>query len=810
MKWSLGACLTVLPFAGGCLRAGTETTTNFSPVEAAQTAGGVSDSDQAALAAAAANAPAIDISQAEIRPVQEEKPLPTNVRTIGPAGDLLKLAASGVEEKVIMAYITNSTGIFGLSADEIIYLNDLGISSDVIASSMQHDQVLKGAGVVAVEQAPVPAAVADLNAGPTSNWIDAAAQPSAAQVAPQPIATEPPATVEAVPAPAPQPEVTYSTFYSSLSPYGTWLEVDGYGRVWQPTVVVVNSGWSPYYDGGRWIYTDRGWYWASDYSWGWAPFHYGRWFRHHRIGWCWTPDLVWGPSWVTWRYNDAYCGWAPLPPAAYYRPGFGFSYYGASVGVSFGFGLGYSHYNFVAWNYFPHHRHYRNHHLHAVPMHQRQEVYNNTRSVTKIVVNNNNIVNEGVSARRVSAATRTEIKPVAIRESRSVPRGAQAGRAELLDSAGKTLTVYRPETPRVERAGGIPMERARTGFAQSTGSSRDAVVSGANTRTISGRDATVRTQTDRPSSPQTRTATTAATTPLAPAAPSATRSRIEAPRPAPATVPERASGTVSASPARNAAPSASTPAISRPVAPPASARPAAAATERRTETPSTQVPRVVRPSQPGGSTSTLVPRQTDASSSAERVSPRLSSPTVSSRSPSFLASPKSVDAPARVVRPSPPASVAPAPSNAARQPSAFSSPRAVATPSRIERPAAPPAAAPAPGSSSRPSSVWASPRASQTPARVDRAPSAASSPVPSYSAPTRSYSAPAAPQRQYSAPAPTRSYSPAPSAPSRPSYSAPSAPSRPSPSYSAPQRSSSPSSSSASRGGSSSRGRGDR
>ena len=67
-----------------------------------------------------------------------------------------------------------------------------------------------------------------------------------------------------------------------------------------------------------------GWYWMSDYSWGWAPFHYGRWFHHARFGWCWMPDTVWGPSWVTWRYSDDYCGWAPLPPGAIYRAGVGF------------------------------------------------------------------------------------------------------------------------------------------------------------------------------------------------------------------------------------------------------------------------------------------------------------------------------------------------------------------------------------------------------------------------------------------------------------------------------------------------------
>ena len=31
-------------------------------------------------------------------------------------------------------------------------------------------------------------------------------------------------------------------------------------------------------------------------------------------GWCWVPGYTWGPAWVSWRYGDGYCGWAPLPP----------------------------------------------------------------------------------------------------------------------------------------------------------------------------------------------------------------------------------------------------------------------------------------------------------------------------------------------------------------------------------------------------------------------------------------------------------------------------------------------------------------
>ena len=110
-----------------------------------------------------------------------------------------------------------------------------------------------------------------------------------------------------------QVNVSYSYFYDSLSPYGNWIQVDGYGLCWQPTVVVVNREWSPYGDHGHWVYSDYGWYWVSDYSWGWAPFHYGRWFRHVRWGWCWAstrpPATTKGSS----RSRPAPCGSRTAP-----------------------------------------------------------------------------------------------------------------------------------------------------------------------------------------------------------------------------------------------------------------------------------------------------------------------------------------------------------------------------------------------------------------------------------------------------------------------------------------------------------------
>ena len=329
---------------------------------------------------------------------------------------------------------------FNLGSDQIVYLNDL--ESAVITSMIEHDRLLReGAGALPpIVPAPVPVA-------PQAPAPDPAAEAAAA--APQALtpastwteAPPAPAAVEEVP--APPANVTYNYFYNSLSPYGTWVDIEGYGYCWQPTVAVVNVGWRPYVHGGRWIYSTYGWYWHSDYSWGWAPFHYGRWFSHPRWGWCWRPDPLWGPAWVSWRYTDSYCGWAPLPPAAVYTSGVGFTYYGSSVGFSFGFGLASYSYAFVAWPHF-HSRHY---HRHTVPSQRARTIYNNSTVVNNIIVGNNNtIINRGIEVDRVSRFTQRDIKPVRVRDV-AIDNRSRLQPGERLERGGRELVVQRPRLP---------------------------------------------------------------------------------------------------------------------------------------------------------------------------------------------------------------------------------------------------------------------------------------------------------------------------------------------------------------------------
>jgi len=422
---NLGLVLTLsgLPFVGGCTRSNAtnaaSSLTNVPPA-AVTSAGG----NSAAAALTETNNAATPVPRAE--PV-----LPPNILPTTPLADVIKLAQSGVGENVLLTFVTNSIQPFDLDSEEIVYLNDIGVSDGVITMMMQHDQGLK-VSVSNLAQAPAP-------------------KPEPVpEPAPEPIAAAP-SYVDAPPAaPVAEAQPTYVSnnyFYDSLAPYGNWIEVEGYGRCWQPTVVVVNRNWQPYGDRGRWVYSDAGWYWLSDYTWGATTFHYGRWFTHPSRGWCWWPDTVWAPSWVSWRYSGEYCGWAPLPPAACYQPAIGFSYYGSSVGVSFGFGLAANCYTFVPWGGFCSARPYQ----YRVPSHYANQVYNNTTVINNYGNGNNNtVINGGISPERVRQYTRTEVRTVNLRE-----QAVGEARGERLARDGRTLAVHRPQFAPVNGSGGV-------------------------------------------------------------------------------------------------------------------------------------------------------------------------------------------------------------------------------------------------------------------------------------------------------------------------------------------------------------------
>lgn len=247
--------------------------------------------------------------------------------------EVLKLTKAQMAEDVIVGYINNSATAFHLTADEMLYLKDQGVSQPVISALLQ----AKAAPVAM--PAPVPNPVVMPAPVP-------APQPAATVVIRQPSVEMPPPT-------PPAPEVNFSYFHDQLAPFGTWVEVGGV-PYWRPDrALQANPDWRPYYDMGKWVQTDNGLFWQSDYQWGDIPFHYGRWVRHPRMGWIWAPDYTWGPSWVFWRHGeaDAAIGWAPLPVGAVFVEG-AFMFNGVRVGVDFDFGLGEGAFTFVSYDHF--------------------------------------------------------------------------------------------------------------------------------------------------------------------------------------------------------------------------------------------------------------------------------------------------------------------------------------------------------------------------------------------------------------------------------------------------------------------------
>lgn len=176
-------------------------------------------------------------------------------------------------------------------------------------------------------------------------------------------------------------------FYTSLAPYGTWIEI-GFGTpVWRPTMMKRN--WSPYYQ-GQWIYTNYGWYWDSYEPFGDVVYHYGRWYNDDYYGWIWIPDYEWAPAWVDWRYDDDYIGWAPLSPYALFSINIGIHY-------TYDYYVPYQHWNYVQYNNFCNNNVYN----YYVGPKQKYRVHNRTKMRTNYSYYDGRVRNDGVDFDRI-------------------------------------------------------------------------------------------------------------------------------------------------------------------------------------------------------------------------------------------------------------------------------------------------------------------------------------------------------------------------------------------------------------------------
>lgn len=79
----------------------------------------------------------------------------------------------------------------------------------------------------------------------------------------------------------------YAYGITDLNYYGNYMNVPGYGLLWQP--YYSSPYWNPYMDGAWVLYPGFGYTWVSAYPWGWTPYRYGAWNFVPGYGWCWQP-----------------------------------------------------------------------------------------------------------------------------------------------------------------------------------------------------------------------------------------------------------------------------------------------------------------------------------------------------------------------------------------------------------------------------------------------------------------------------------------------------------------------------------------
>ncbi len=360
--------------------------------------------------------------------------------------EIVKLADANVADEVILAFIHRERQDYKLTADEVLFLQRRGLNEGIIAALIRNSTPEQG--VPSEPTAPVASVTmaSPSETPPTPSGAAPEAQEATPYFEPSTVVTQ---YVSAVEAPEP---TTVSYFNTYLSPHGSWVNISGYGNCWQPTIVLADPTWQPYCNGGCWVWSDSGWYWQSDYSWGWAAFHYGRWWKDHRAGWVWAPGSVWAPAWVSWRNSTDYCGWAPLPPSAYYAAGIGLTYRGGRVGVNFGFGLGAECYSFVEA------RHLDDHAWHRYRVGPRETgiIFAKTKPINRYEQGPHGTINRGIAPEWFSHdSDRRSRIPVKLDEISSTG----GTRPDSWRDQGRALAVLRPQD--IGKTRPVPSENQR-------------------------------------------------------------------------------------------------------------------------------------------------------------------------------------------------------------------------------------------------------------------------------------------------------------------------------------------------------------
>jgi len=357
--------------------------------------------------------------------------IPVVAENAAAVAEVAKLRDAGLSDDTIVAFVRSKEANYELSADDLVALAKRGFSQPVLGAMVASGRRSAPAA------APFPSATAGTPApaAPDPGYPGAPAAPVAVPGPVYGVPTTPPPGIGS--------DAAY--FFQELSPHGRWLTAEDGRWYWQPAVALTTPGWRPYFDEGRWVYTDGGWYWSSNYAWGWAAFHHGRWELHPHLGWIWLPDRVWGPAWVAWRGDGEYCGWAPLPPGAVFDLSLGrFLYRGRRVELDFGFGLDWIHFNFCLVRELGEPLRWRPHgDAEARAIFGRSRIVANYR-VGHAVINGENrrhFFNAGIESARVGSLRGRSVEVVKVQDMRG-PAGRDVH--ERFVPEDRTLHTYRP------------------------------------------------------------------------------------------------------------------------------------------------------------------------------------------------------------------------------------------------------------------------------------------------------------------------------------------------------------------------------
>jgi hypothetical protein len=232
----------------------------------------------------------------------------------------------------------------------------------------------------------------------------------------------------------PSREATLNYFYDSLAPSGRWITTSRNGEVWQPDVATTVPNWRPYWTAGRWVYTDSGWYWYSDYPWGWAVFHYGRWRLDPELGWVWQPDHVWAPSWVFWRHGEKHMGWAPLPPRVHFEKNTLFDGK-RPVAADSDYRMEAKLFTFVRYDNFWDHDVWR----HGLQREELEEAFRSSKALNNLSMRDGKVINESLPHERMTELTHHAMDPLPLRSTPAMGNGILGAQGQ-----NKYLTVFRP------------------------------------------------------------------------------------------------------------------------------------------------------------------------------------------------------------------------------------------------------------------------------------------------------------------------------------------------------------------------------